>query len=310
MKSSAFRATSLSESRFTAFPVIIPALFALFAVSCTSAPDANTIHSESVRYWKETSTVLNSKAMTVDASALGNQVLPKRADPKIVILMYHNLVYGRTGNEYNRDIYNFEHDLAFLRARFCIIDFHDLESIAQGKMELDTDAAIISFDDGDLSVYAVAYPLLRDYGIKATFFLIAGSVGDIGYMNWKQIAEMATARNAEGEQLFTFGSHSISHAYMGDLDNVALEKELLGSKQTIEDNTGEKVRFLALPFGSGSGRQDIIDRAQAAGYSAIRTSDAGYIVPEKIDLWRLPAIYIDNVSSDKAMARIWTLTGR
>lgn len=310
MKSSVSRATFFPEFRKKILPLIILALFALFALSCASAPDANTLHSESVRYWKEDSIILNSKAMTVDSAALEYQVLPKREDPKIVILMYHNLVYGRTGNEYNRDIYNFEHDLAFLRARFRIIDFHDLEAIARGNMTLDTDAAIISFDDGDLSVYAVAFPLLRDYGIKATFFLIAGSVGDIGYMNWKQIAEMAAARNSEGEQLFTFGSHSISHAYMGNLDNVALEKELLGSKQIIEDNTGEKVRFLALPFGSGSGRQDIIDRAQAAGYTAIRTSDVGYIVPGKIDLWRLPAIYIDNVSSDRAMGKIWTLTGR
>ncbi len=249
-------------------------------------------------------------AMTVDAAALESQILPKRADPKIVILMYHNLVYGRTGNEYNRDIYNFEHDLAFLRARFRIIDFHDLEAIAQGKMELDTDAAIISFDDGDLSVYAVAYPLLRDYGIKATFFLIAGSVGDIGYMNWTQIKEMEASRNPEGERLFSFGSHSTSHACMGDLDRATLEKELRGSKQLIEDNTGEKVRFLALPFGSGSGRQDIIDLSEAAGYTAIRTSDIGYIVPGKIDLWRLPAIYIDNVSSDRAMGKIWALVGR
>ena len=307
MKTSLFRKSCFSESRSRVLPLII---LALLVVSCASAPDANTVHSESVRYWKETSTILNSKAMTVDESALESQVLPKRADPKIVILMYHNLVYGRTGAEYNRDIYNFEHDLAFLRARFRIIDFHDLVAIAQGEMELDTDAAIISFDDGDLSVYAVAFPLLRDYEIKATFFLIAGSVGDIGYMNWTQIREMEASRNPAGERLFTFGSHSTSHAYMGDLDQATLEKELQGSRQIIEDNTGEKVRFLALPFGSGSGRQDIIDLAEAAGYTAIRTSDVGYIVPGKIDLWRLPAIYIDNVSSDRAMGKIWALTGR
>lgn len=250
------------------------------------------------------------KAMTVSDEALAEKELPQRADPKIVILMYHNLVFGRTGNEYNRDIYNFEHDLAFMRQRFKIIDFNDLIAVSEGKMKLTTDAAIISFDDGDLSIYGLAYPLLREYGIKATFFIIAGFVGETGYMNWAQIRELATYRDPMIGSLFTIGSHGMDHAYMGELSPDRISEELVDSKSQIEKNTGVSVSILALPFGSGTGSSLIGDLAIKAGYKAIRTSDNMYATPSTINLLRLPGMYIDNSSTDKVTQKIWTMLGR
>ena len=126
-----------------------------------------------VRYWH-----------TPARGATGIQVavqVPQRDKPKIIILMYHNLVFGRTGNEYNRDIYNFEQDLKFLARNFSIISFDDLVAIRDGRLELSSDAAIITFDDGDLSMYALAFPLLREYGMKASFFIITDVVGPLVY---------------------------------------------------------------------------------------------------------------------------------
>ncbi|GAB6276599.1 MAG: hypothetical protein SAMD01599839_11390 [Rectinema sp.] len=68
--------------------------------------------------------------------------VPKRADPKIVILMYHNIVFGRKGGEYNHDLYNFEHDFVFLRNRTQIIGIDDLPYIKSGEKKLDTGASI------------------------------------------------------------------------------------------------------------------------------------------------------------------------
>jgi len=250
------------------------------------------------------------KAMTVNDEALAEKELPQRADPKIIILMYHNLVFGRTGNEYNRDIYNFEHDLAFIRKRFKVIDFNDLIAIGEKKMELTTDAAIISFDDGDLSIYGLAYPLLREYGIKATFFIITGCVGETGYMNWTQIKELAAYRDPVLGPLFTIGSHGMDHAYMGELTSEKILEELVESKAKLEKNTETLVEILALPFGSGAGSSLISELALKAGYKAIRTSDIKFMTPATIDLLRLPGIYVDNSSTDKVTQKIWTMLGR
>ena len=278
------------------------ALAAVVFVSCAAVPSAKVQALREVRHW--------NSASTVEASLLEEQEVPDRVDPKIVVLMYHNLVFGRTGNEYNRDLFNFEHDLAFLRKRFKIIDFNDLLAAREGRLKLTADAAVIAFDDGDLSVYGIAYPLLKEHGIKATFFIVSSFVGEIGYMNWAQIREMAEYRNREGERIFTFGSHGVTHPRLGDLDAAALRRELVDSKSAIEANTGRQVDFLALPFGSGAGSAGVVAAAVDAGYRGIRTSDAIAVSVDRIDPYRLPGIYIDNISTDLVAARIWAMVGR
>jgi len=285
-------------------------LISAMLFSCATSLPIDDEKTGAIRYWKEDSKILAHKAMTVSDEQLADKDVPKRADPKILILMYHNLVYGRTGSEYNRDIYNFEHDLAFIRSRFKVIDFQDLLAVKAGTLKLESDAALLTFDDGDLSMYAIAYPLLKEYGIKATFFLITNFVGDIGYMNWPQIREMSEYRDEAGNKLFTIGSHGTSHRYLGDLNQDAVTKELADSKEAIEKNTDEPADILVLPFGSGTGKQEIIEVAKNIGYKALRTSDNRFVAASAIDPYRLPGIYIDNSSTDKAMQKIWSMIGR
>ncbi|MDX9957357.1 MAG: polysaccharide deacetylase family protein [Clostridia bacterium] len=223
--------------------------------------------------------------------------------------MYHNLVFGRTGNEYNRDIYNFEQDLKFLARNFSVIDFDDLVAIRDGRMTLSSDAVVITFDDGDLSMYALAYPLLREYSMKASFFIITDVVGTVGYMNWNQIEELARYRTKEGISLFTIGSHSASHPPLATVDAAALLRELQVSRTVLESHTGQRVDYLALPFGSGAGKPEIIAAARASGYKGIRTSHIAFTTPGTLDLWQLPGLSVDNSSSDVVSAGIWSLLG-
>jgi Predicted xylanase/chitin deacetylase len=281
--------------------------------SCATGGSQSMNQSDSVRYWSQGADAGDAKtmkAMTVSDDQLINQEIPIRSDPKLVILMYHNLVYGRTGGEYNRDIYNFEHDLVFIRKRFEIIDFYQLQAIQRGELVLKHDAAIITFDDGDLSMYGIAYPLLRQYDIKATFFIITGSVGQVGYMNWAQIQQMAAYRNKAGARLFTMGSHGVNHLPLGEVDEKTLHLEFSESKRIIEAQVGLPVDVFALPYGSGAGRKDIEKLAFDTGYKALRSSDRTAPLVSALDYYRLPGIYIDNSSTDKSMADVWKITGR
>jgi peptidoglycan/xylan/chitin deacetylase (PgdA/CDA1 family) len=280
----------------------VAGIAAVFFASCGSAPSATVRALRDIRHW--------NSASTVDASLLDPQDVPPREDPKVAALMYHNLVFGRTGNEYNRDLYNFEHDLAFLRKRFKIIDLDELLEVREGRLSLDSDAAVITFDDGDLSMYGIAYPLLREHDIKATFFIVTDFVGKIGYMNWAQIREMADYRSKAGERIFTFGSHGVSHPRMGELDAESLWRELVDSKAAIEQNTGHRVDFLALPFGSGAGDPGVAAAAAGAGYRGIRTSDSAAVLVDRLDPYRIPGIYIDNASTDAVAEKIWRMVGR
>jgi peptidoglycan/xylan/chitin deacetylase (PgdA/CDA1 family) len=236
--------------------------------------------------------------------------VPVRMDPKIIVMMYHNLVFGRTGGEYNRDIYNFEHDLVFLRNRTKIVGLGDLADIQSGTMRIETDISAITFDDGDLSIYAIAFPILKRFDIKATFFVITDYVGTTGYVSWAQLKEMAEYRNERGERLFSIGSHSIDHKRFDEIPADKIPWELSESKAIIERNTGFPVEYFALPFGAGAGRKEIIDAAKTLGYLGIRSSDWKVQHPKAVDMFNIPAYYVTNERSDVIVGKIYRALGR
>jgi len=250
------------------------------------------------------------RELVVETSAQLAARVPKRNNPKIVILQYHNIVFGRTGGEYNRDLYNFEYDLVFLRNRTQIISLDDLPYIKSGEKKLDTDASILTFDDGDLSIYALVFPLLKKYDIKATFFIITDFVGTVGYVNWKQLKEISDYRNAKGEKLFSIGSHSLDHKRFDEIPADQIPHELAESKFVIEKHIGTPVWYFALPFGAGAGRKEVIEAAKNSGYRGIRTSRKAVIQPSSIDLYDLPVFYMTNERADVLAQQIYSLLGR
>jgi len=256
---------------------------------------------EETRYW------ISESAEKTDY--LGISAPPVRTHPKILVLNYHNIVFGRTGNEYNRDLYNFEQDIRFLKQRYEIIDLQDLLEIREGRKTLIHDAVVLTFDDGDLSIYALAYPLLREYRVKATFFIISSFVGHVGYADWRQIREISDYRTDEGIQLFTIGSHSASHQYLSTLEPTPLLQELRASRMEIERNIDRKVDFLALPFGDGADNPQIILAGREAGYAGIRTTLEAVVSPTAINMTSIPSFTVRNQSSDREMNRIWKASG-
>jgi peptidoglycan/xylan/chitin deacetylase (PgdA/CDA1 family) len=63
----------------------------------------------------------------------------------------------------------------------------------------------------------------------------------------------------------TFGSHTMHHSTLTAEQQPALDEELRNSREVIESNLGETVRFLAYPNGRYDSR--VIEAARRAGYS-------------------------------------------
>jgi peptidoglycan/xylan/chitin deacetylase (PgdA/CDA1 family) len=236
--------------------------------------------------------------------------VPEQSSPKVLILMYHNLVYGRTGSVYNCDIVNFENEMMYIRKNFKVIDFYDLQKINSGELKLNTDAAIITFDDGDLSMYPLAFPMLKKYNFKATFFIVSSFVGTVGYLNWEQIAEIDAYKNKKGVDLFTIGSHTATHAALGDISLTQVETELKESKQVISTKLNSQVDFFSLPYGSGLNNQDILALIKSAGYKGMRTSTVAAISTYPFDMYNLPAVNIENYSYETFINQVKSITGR
>jgi peptidoglycan/xylan/chitin deacetylase (PgdA/CDA1 family) len=124
----------------------------------------------------------------------------------------------------------------------------------------------LTFDDGHDSDALVALPILQEFAIPATFFITVGFVGQPGYMRWEQVRTLADAGMA-------IGSHTLTHPCLPMLSPPELRKELVISRQALEDSIGAPVKLLSVPAGFYNRR--VIEAAGAAGYTAVCTSDYG-----------------------------------
>lgn len=123
----------------------------------------------------------------------------------------------------------------------------------------------ITFDDGHVSQYDHAFPVLQELSMNATFFVTAGWTGKRpGYMTWKQLAELARC----GHEV---QSHGWSHTLLTQCSAKELQIELLRSKRDLEDHLGAKVNAISLPGGRWNRR--VLEACRESGYEQVFTSD-------------------------------------
>lgn len=129
-------------------------------------------------------------------------------------------------------------------------------------------AMLLTFDDGHVSNYALAYPLLKANGASADFFVNPGRVGEPGFATWPQLREMA-------EGGMSIQSHSFSHRYLTALSPAELREELSRSKAEIEQHVGRPVTLLAPP--GGRMPRGLGALARELGYRWVLSSQPGAI---------------------------------
>lgn len=141
------------------------------------------------------------------------------------------------------------------------------EAVAYIKAgKLPEKSVILTFDDGAADVYTHAWPLLKQYGVKATVNIMTGVRGE-NWLSAEQIKEM----HADGS--IEFQSHTRYHAYLTRVSETEAREELATSKAYLEELIGDPVTVIAYPFGLYSDR--IIAIAKELGYRAGITIHSG-----------------------------------
>ncbi|HPF02441.1 MAG TPA: polysaccharide deacetylase family protein [Bacteroidales bacterium] len=219
---------------------------------------------------------------------------------RVIVLMYHRITEGEAGNLYERSSADLESDIQYLiNNNINIIDFQDLKKIKDSGKMPDRHCAILTFDDGDYSWYETAMPILKEYRMKATFFLWTNMIERDSFLKWSEIEYMSNIMYPGGIRPFRFGSHSFSHPYLKasrlnfantDEYNSFLDYEMGVSKDMIRAHVPVDIDILALPFGDGAGDPEIIAAAVRNGYSMIRTSIHGSITTSGFDPFQIPAL--------------------
>jgi len=140
------------------------------------------------------------------------------------------------------------------------------------NQECNDKAIILTFDDGYRDFYFSAFPVLKKYQSKATIFVITDLIGQDNYLTLDQILELKQSG------LINFGSHTASHPALTSVNTVKLESELLTSKTTLEQITGQSVTDFCYP--GGSYNEAVIQAVKKAGYlDAVTTVNGKWNFP-------------------------------
>ena len=186
---------------------------------------------------------------------------PYRAEPALPenavalpILMYHRATVARV----------FEAQLAgMLAAGYRPLSLHSALKGLFGEEELPQMPIVLTFDDGWRIQYDAVFPVLKQYKVPTTFFVMPGfHERQDGYMDWDQLAAIADF-GMEVE------SHTLNHADLPRLaktDWGAVLAEVVISKQLLEERLGRTVRYFDYPRGYQN--EQIRQVVQAAGYEA------------------------------------------
>ena len=184
-------------------------------------------------------------------SPINTEELTNKIDQaKAIILIYHSVrpmsdTFTKSQRDFNLDPIMFDKQIKYLLDNgYNIIPMSDLLEHYQNNKSLPKNAVIINFDDGWKNQYKYAYPILKKYGISATFFIYTDkiSVGH-AFMNWDEIIDLQNNR-------MEIQSHSIDHPILTRInDDEKLFNEIYQSKKILEQKLNKPIKIFAYPYG-------------------------------------------------------------
>ena len=143
---------------------------------------------------------------------------------------------------------------------------------------------LFTVDDGLLSFYQNAWPILKKKKIPFILFVNTREVGTYNYMNWEQILELHKDENVE------IGNHSHSHEYLVEENPETIKKDIVKSIKIFEEKLGQNSEFFSYPFGEYSLEFKKIIKDLGFKYAFGQHSG---VIDETKDLWELPRFPIN-----------------
>lgn len=172
---------------------------------------------------------------------------------KSKILMYHSI--GAVIHEYEEgaEAYSVSEENFYSQMQMVAL----AERKAPGNI-------ILTFDDGFLNNYHIALPVLKEFELKAYFFIVVNRIGSLGYMNWDKIKEMHSSG-------MVIGSHGMTHEFLTEKNEKELDYEIKESKRILEEGLKASINYFSVPRGFYN--KKVIAKAKEAGYKAVFTSN-------------------------------------
>lgn len=217
---------------------------------------------------------------------------------RVPILTYHSI--DDSGSVISTAPRIFRNQMRFLSdTGYRAIPVRELVATIQAKGPLPEKTVVLTFDDGFRNFYTEAFPVLAEFGFRATVFVVTDFCG--GHNDWPgNPAELPRSELLSWEEIkeldeagFEFGSHTRTHADLVKLSQEQVADELAGSRSAIQHQLGRDVTSFAFPFGRSN---QLVRRRAMHEYTAACSTDLGMVdsLSDLSSLKRVDAYYLGN----------------
>lgn len=103
-----------------------------------------------------------------------------RASRRLVVLAYHDVL----------DPDRFASHIDYLRGRMHPVSLAEVVAAIGSQRALPRRAVLVTLDDGDRTVFERALPILRERGVPAVAFVVAGLLGTDTPLWWREVEEL------------------------------------------------------------------------------------------------------------------------
>ncbi|KJS65172.1 MAG: hypothetical protein JL50_15170 [Peptococcaceae bacterium BICA1-7] len=248
--------------------------------------------------------IINSRTMVpirFISEALGDEVVwhediktvnITNKDYALPIFIYHWVVKEGEGKG-GTPLSKFREQLDYLQSSgFETVTPDDVYDWLSGKKILGPRSCMITFDDGNLSVYTLAFQEVKKRKMKMTLYINPSWMdnqmtdvfrqGQEGYhFNWEQAREMVDSG------LVNIQNHTYSHQQLDLLSKEEQKIEIVKAQERIKEMLGYTPYHLAYPYGSYN--QDTLELCRELGvHTAVTVKNS--IAESKQGPWELKRI--------------------
>jgi peptidoglycan/xylan/chitin deacetylase (PgdA/CDA1 family) len=179
-----------------------------------------------------------------------------RVTNRNAVLMYHSVRSAADCRPGTSDVAvtEFRRQLDYLTSHHDVVD---LPAVKESDGRGEGKKVALTFDDGYRDFYTNVRPLLHEYDVPATVFVVAGFVGDadrrtqvantghlFDTLTSDQLADLAA------DSLVTIGNHSRTHHDLGrHEDREIIRDEVVSARHELEDRFGVTVDRFCYPRG-------------------------------------------------------------
>jgi len=208
----------------------------------------------------------------------------------IPVIAYHSISDDNIGSPLVVSTENFREHMKTLKDKgYTTLTMKQVEEYILNEESIPAKSVLITFDDGYKDNYTNAFPILKEFNMNATIFVIPTYLDGQAYMTPDQVKEMSCYG-------IDIQSHTYTHKRLSDLSYEEQFKELELSKKQLSEMIGKEVTMCAYP--EGRYNDDTLKAMEKVGYKCAFTIKRGY--SDRNDgRFELDRVCVDNTYKSK-----------